>query len=224
MNIGEIFNRTGRRPMPLCYSATADDVEIWLHGEVGDAGTLADSLSIGKVLREHRSKPVTLRVNSPGGLAYDGVAIYNALRDHNAPTVGIIEGLAGSAASVAVVGCDQVRIHRNAVFHPHYCLIAVYGHQAEIRDAIATMELLDQSLEDIYMRASGRSRKQVQKDLNGPHGDGTRFSAADAVKAGYVHEIIGKRNSRKASTAKLDGKAKIAAYERQLAALTAGLN
>lgn len=182
--------------MQVLYNVTEDTVDIWLHGIVGDEYTETDSLSIGRILAANRGKPVNLRVNSPGGLAYDGVAMYNAIDAHDGPTTGIIEGMAGSAASLAVIACDTVKCHSTAVFHPHYSLIVAMGHQAEIREALAIQERLDQDLEEVYAEASGRSQKDVQVDLLGPNGDGTRFSAEAALAAGYVDEII-KHNKQK---------------------------
>lgn len=176
--------------------ATDDAVEVFIHGVVGDPWDGGDSKSVNEMLSMHKGKPVTVRVNSPGGLAYDGVAIFNAIDAHDGPTVGVIEGMAGSAASLIVMACDTVRCHKTAVFHPHYSLIMAMGHQADIREALAIQEQLDKDLEEVYAEVSGRSIEQVQSDLMGPNGDGTRFSATAAMEAGYVDEVI-EHNKRK---------------------------
>ena len=98
--------------------------------------------------------------------------------------------MAGSAASLAVIACDTVRCYQAGVFQPHYSMIMAMGHQAEIRQALATQERLDQDLESVYANASGQSVATVKEQLLGPHGDGTRFSAEQALKAGYVDEVI----------------------------------
>lgn len=185
--------------MPVSYAVSDESVDIWLHGAIGDEYTESDALSVSKLLAQNRGKPVNLRVNSPGGLAYDGVAIYNAIDGHDAHTTGTIEGLAGSAASLAVIACDTVRCHSSAVFHPHYSLIGVVGHQADVREALSIMEQLDRDFEDVYAEASGRTKAQVQADLLGPNGDGTRFSAQAALEAGYVDELIPHKKSKQAA-------------------------
>lgn len=179
-----------------CYLATDDALDIWLHGAVGDEYTETDSASISRLLASHRGKPITLRVNSPGGYAYDGVAIYNALLAHDASTTAIIEGMAGSAASLIVLGCDKVQCHVGAVYQPHYSLINVVGHQADLMEALEVLAVLDNDLEQLYASASGRTIEQVKQDLMGNYGDGTRFSAEAAMEAGYVHEIINNRQAR----------------------------
>ena len=176
--------------LPLAYDVTDDSVEIWMHGVVGDEMSETDSQSVGQLLAKNKGKSVTLRVNSPGGLAYDGVAIFNALQSHDGPTTGLIEGMAGSAASLAVVGCDRVKCYEGAVFHPHYSLVLAFGHQPEIREALAIQERLDLDLEQMYKGVSNQTLAKVRQDLEGPNGDGTTFSAQEAVNAGYVHEVV----------------------------------
>lgn len=183
----------------VLYNVTDDAVDIFLHGIVGDEYNQTDSLSISRILTENRGKSVNLRVNSPGGLAYDGVAIYNAIDQHDGPTTGTIEGLAGSAASLAVIACDTVRCHASAAFHPHYSLVMAFGHQADIREALAIQEVLDTELEQVYAEASGRSIEQVKADLMGANGDGTRFTPAEALAAGYVDEVIPHRKQKQAA-------------------------
>jgi ATP-dependent protease ClpP protease subunit len=172
------------------WAVHEDSFEVFLHGIVGDEMDGSDSLTIAKVFSDNRGKPMHLRVNSAGGLAYHGIAIYNIIDAHDGPTTGTIEGMAGSAASLAVIACDTVQCHKTAVFAPHYALIGAFGHQPEIRDALEALEVLDAALEEVYAEASGRSVEQVKQDLKGPNGDGTRFSAEDALAAGYVDEVI----------------------------------
>lgn len=174
-----------------------DMLELFLHGIVGDEYTGMDSGSVAAALSQHRDKPITLRVNSPGGLAYDGLAIYNAIASHPAQTTGVIEGAAGSAASLIVLACDTVKAYPSAQYQPHYSLTLAYGHQADIRDALTTLEKLDAELEQIYAERSGQTLEKVKADLLGPEGDGVRMNAREAMQAGYIHEIIDvpKRNA-----------------------------
>jgi ATP-dependent protease ClpP protease subunit len=206
--------------LPVQYLVSDDSVDIFLHGIVGDEYTQTDSLSVAQLLASTKGKAVNLRVNSPGGLAYDGVAMYNAIDSHDGPTTGIIEGMAGSAASLAVIACDTVKCYSTAVFHPHYSLIMAMGHQADIREALAIQEVLDSDLETVYSEASGQSLQQVKKDLMGANGDGTRMNAEAALSAGYVDEIIGhKKQKQAASTGNLQ--ASLALRQRKLRALMA---
>jgi len=196
---GDLLAQCRPKQMGVQCAVSDESVDIFLHGIIGDEFTETDSLSVARVLADNRGKAVNLRVNSPGGLAYDGVAMYNAIDAHDGTTTGTIEGMAGSAASLAVVACDTVRCHSTARFHPHYAMLMAFGHQSDIRDALDSLQQLDTDLEKVYAEASGQSIAQVQKDLTGPHGDGTKFSAEAALAAGYVDEVI-KHNKQKPAT------------------------
>jgi|TARA_R110000751_G_scaffold273379_1_gene374109 ATP-dependent protease ClpP protease subunit len=189
--------------MHVEYNVTDEAVEIMLHGVIGDDFTGTDSQTVARVLSQNRGKSVELRVNSPGGLAYDGVAMFNAIKSHDGATTGIIEGMAGSAASLAVIACDRVLCYQGAVFQPHYSMIMTVGHQADIRDALEKMIKLDGDLEQLYSEQSGQSVAVVKAQLMGSHGDGTRFTAAEALAAGYVDEVIS-HGKKKQAAAKLD--------------------
>ena len=97
---------------------TADQIEIMLYGTIGDAYDQADAATVTRMLSANKNKPVTMRVNSFGGLAFDGLAIYNALADHSGPTVGIIESVAASAASLAVL--DYAVKYREDLLYNRY--------------------------------------------------------------------------------------------------------
>jgi len=189
--------------MAVECEVTDESVDIMLHGMIGDSESGADSLTISKLLSDNKGKAVNLRVNSPGGLAYDGVAMFNAIQAHDGPTTGTIEGLAGSAATLAVIACDTVRCYQAGVFQPHYSMIMAMGHQADIRNALDAQVRLDLDLEKVYASSSGQSIETVKGQLLGPHGDGTRFSAEQALAAGYVDEVI-KHTKKKGVAANLD--------------------
>ena len=116
-----IKNSTKNDDFAVFYAQNSDGIEVFLYGVVGDEYTQTDAGSIARVLSANRNAPVTMRVNSFGGLAFDGMAIYNALADHAGPTVGIIESVAASAASLAVLESEgyerPVRLER----HPDIC-------------------------------------------------------------------------------------------------------
>ncbi len=50
---------------------------------------------------------LNVHINSPGGSVYDGVAIFNMLRQHKASVTVHIDGLAASIASVIAMSGDN---------------------------------------------------------------------------------------------------------------------
>ena len=77
------------------------------------------------------------------------------------------------------------------------------GHKADLEQAMIQLDRLDADLEQLYSEQSGQSLDIVKSQLMGPHGDGTRFSADEALTAGYVDEVIS-HGKKKQAAAKLD--------------------
>ncbi|MBN0106041.1 Clp protease ClpP, partial [Pseudomonas aeruginosa] len=55
---------------------------------------------------------VTVNINSPGGDVFEGLAIYNLLREHKGKVTVRVLGLAASAASFIAMAADEVKIAR----------------------------------------------------------------------------------------------------------------
>src|SRR3990167_3051983 len=63
---------------------------------------------IAGILRNIGKKNVTVNINSPGGDLFEGIAIYNLLRDHDGEITVRVIGLAASAASVIAMAGDTI--------------------------------------------------------------------------------------------------------------------
>ena len=59
-------------------------------------------------------KPVEIHFNSGGGEVFAGIAIANIIKAHAGETVGYVDGIAASIASVILCACDRV-------IHSHRC-------------------------------------------------------------------------------------------------------
>ena len=188
----------------IIVNTTADNVEIFLTGVVGDDYMGMDSGSIAKVLSNNRGKPVTLRVNSPGGLAFDGLAIHNALAAHDGPTTGIIEGLAASAASLAVIGCDTVKCYANATYQIHEGLSFAFGHVADLQDSIEWLQQFNEAAVATYAAKTKKPYEYIAAAMLGDKGDGTKYTAAQALEIGFVDEVIPIGNNKKTAAKNQD--------------------
>jgi len=106
--------------MKTWFTARASDgvAELTIYDEIGSYGvpakTFIDEMkSLGDI------SELTLRINSPGGSVFDGIAIYNALKRHPAKVTVTVEGLAASIASVILCAGDEVVMPKNALIMIH---------------------------------------------------------------------------------------------------------
>lgn len=191
----------------MFYNNTADELEIFLYGVVGDEYTQSDAGSIARILSANRKKPASMRIASHGGLAYDGLAIHNAFADHDGPTTAIIESVAASAASLAAIGADSVKMYANATYHIHEGIGFAYGHIAEIKETVSWLESFNEAAVKTYAAKTGKSEKVMAAALLGANGDGTKYNAKQALEMGFIDEIIeagsSKKPKQKNDTAKL---------------------
>ncbi len=95
------------------------DHVLYLYGEVGDYGITADQFRRDLETVPEGTERVTLRLNSPGGSVFDGIAIYNLLKAHPAKVHVVVDGLAASIASLIAMAADEVSMAKNSMMMVH---------------------------------------------------------------------------------------------------------
>lgn len=167
--------------------------EIEVMGPVGvdyEGGiSAASALSKIKAMSDVRRIKVTL--NSPGGSAFDGVAIYNALKDSGKPVDVHVIGLAASAASIIAMAGDTVTMHEGAMMMIHRAWVLSVGDANTMRDTAAKLEKLDGEMAGIYAGKSGRKADEMLEMMS----EETWFNGDDAIEAGLATERKGKRDT-----------------------------
>ncbi|MGX4404113.1 head maturation protease, ClpP-related, partial [Clostridioides difficile] len=99
---------------------------------------------------------INLYVNSPGGAAWDGVAIMNALRRHRARVLVTVDGLAASAASLICMAGDHITMGPSSQMMVHDASGIAWGNAQVLRDTATVLDKLSDSYADEYAkRASG---------------------------------------------------------------------
>lgn len=176
-----VYSSTMSDPtLKIWAKADVDGVELIMHGVVGDPWMGLDSGTVGAFLSQHKDKPVTLRVNSPGGFAFDGIAIANALSQHPKQTTAVVEGIAASAAAIAIQGADHRIVYDNAQVMVHNTWTVAAGNASYLRDVAGQLEKLDAQLVQQLARRSGQSVDKIRELFDG-NIDGTYLSAQEAV-------------------------------------------
>lgn len=141
---------------------------------------------IAAALRSIGNKDVIVNINSPGGDFFEGVAIYNLLREHPAKVTVQVLGLAASAASIIAMAGDEILIAKSAFLMIHNVLVVAMGNRLDLSDAIATMEPFDDALAGVYADRSGKSKAEIAKLMDAE----TWFNGEDAIKTGLADGIL----------------------------------
>ncbi|HHU0419601.1 TPA: head maturation protease, ClpP-related, partial [Klebsiella variicola] len=118
-------------------AATDNDNAISIFDVVGrdywDEGVTAKRIS--GALRSMNGADVTVNINSPGGDMFEGLAIYNLLREYEGHVTVKVLGIAASAASIIAMAGDDIQIGRGAFLMIHNCWLYAMGTGLGIYDA-----------------------------------------------------------------------------------------
>ena len=164
--------------------AQTGGAEIVIYDEIGAFGIPAKAFldelkALGPVAE------LTLRINSPGGSVFDGVAIYNALKRHDARTTVWIDGIAASIASMIAMAGDVVVMPENAMLMLHDPSALVIGTAADMRGMAEALDKMKAGMLAAYRDKSGRDDAEIEALMQAE----TWFSAQEAVDLGLADRV-----------------------------------
>lgn len=157
-----IFNRASGRGFEV--KAQADEAVITLYDEIGYWGVTAKDFR--SQLESIDAKKINLRINSPGGDVFDGVAIYNDLVDHAAEVRVSVTGIAASAASLIAMAGDRIEIAENAFIMIHNAWGVCVGSKAEMEDFAKVLSEIDGALAETYASRTGQPLADIKKMMD----------------------------------------------------------
>lgn len=110
-------------------AAATDDNSISVFDVIGQDywGEGVTAKRIAGALRAMNGADVTVNINSPGGDMFEGLAIYNLLREYQGKVTVKVLGIAASAASVIAMAGDDIQIGRGAFLMIHNCWVVAMG-------------------------------------------------------------------------------------------------
>jgi ATP-dependent protease ClpP protease subunit len=153
--------------------------EDWWTGGGFTAKRMANALRvIGK-------NDVAVNINSPGGDMFEGIAMYNMLREHPAKVTVNVMGWAASAASIIAMAGDEIRVGLGTFVMVHNAWGGVIGNRHDMREAATLFDGFDSAIADIYEARTGLARADIVKLMDAE----TFMGPTDAVKNGFADTI-----------------------------------
>ncbi|MCF6111989.1 head maturation protease, ClpP-related [Mesorhizobium muleiense] len=141
---------------------------------------------ISAALRAIGKQDVVVNVNSPGGDYFEGLAIYNMLREHPAKVTVKVLGIAASAASIIAMAGDEIQIARAGFLMIHNTWVIAMGDRHQLRDVADWLEPFDQAAADIYAARTGMKDTEIAKMLDRE----TWIGGSDAVDKGFADSLL----------------------------------
>ena len=128
--------------------------------------------------------PVEIFINSFGGIATEGAAIMAALERHGQATAHV-QGVAASAASLAMLGARRVVMHSTALVMIHEPGTMAFGTAADMREAADVLDKLTAVYAGAYSRATGNPIARVATWM----AEETWLTAEEAVALNFADEV-----------------------------------
>lgn len=157
--------------------------EVVIYDEIGWFGVSAEQF-MGE-LRAVTAGEITLRLSSPGGSVFDGIAIMNALRSHPARVTVHVDALAASIASVIAMAGDRVVMQPHSQLMIHDALAGTVGNAEDLRELADLLDRQSDNIAAIYAERAGGTAEEWRAAMKRE----TWYSAEEAVEAGLADEV-----------------------------------
>ena len=165
--------------------ALADtETEVVIYDEIGYSGVTAKQF-ISEFKKIPQGNTVFLRINSPGGDPFDGLAIYNVIARHPGAVKATIDGLAASMASVIAMAANEITMPDNTYMMIHNPWGISIGDAEEMIKTADLLGKLANTLADTYAKRSGQEAEKIAELMN----DETWLTAAEAKELGLADNV-----------------------------------
>jgi ATP-dependent protease ClpP protease subunit len=179
-------------------AADTGPATIHLYDEIGMWGVSADMFMTD--LAEIGSRDLLLRINSPGGEVFDGVAIYNALQRHAGSITAHVDGLAASAASFIAMAADEIVMESGSQMMIHDAQGMCWGNEADARALADMLGRTSGTIALIYSERAGGTADEWRERMRAE----TWYDGAGAVAA-KLADRVGESRQRDTGAGQTDG-------------------
>jgi ATP-dependent protease ClpP protease subunit len=165
---------------------SATKAEIVIYAPIGQS-FWEESISASQFSEELKKldssvNEITVRINSPGGDVFDGIAIYNRLKQHKAKKIVYIDGLAASIASIIALAGDEIIMGEGALYMVHLPWTFAMGNRKDLDTTINRLLDIEEQLISIYAKKTKKERSEIRRMLE----DETWMDSTTALEEGFV--------------------------------------
>lgn len=206
------------------YAADPSDTTINIYDQIGEDywGDGFGTKKLSGILRNIGARDITVNINSPGGNVFDGLAMYDMLREHPAKVTVRVRGIAASAASVIAMAGDEIQMATGSMMMIHKAWGGVIGNEEDFAEAVTIFKSIDASMAAIYAARTGMDESKIAEMLAGPNrkSDGTWMTAAEAIELKFADAEVTVEDSAEVAPSSED-RSRILAKRKIEAALAA---
>lgn len=168
--------------------APGDNV-ITMFGDIGVdywVGTEITAKTITAQLRAIGDRDIEVHINSGGGDMFEGIAIFNVLREHSQAVTVKVMGMAASAASIIAMAGDRIEIGAASFFMVHNCWVGAVGNRHDMIEVANFLAPFDQAMAETYAARTGSPVADVTKWMDAE----TWMSGSVAIERGFAEALL----------------------------------
>lgn len=169
--------------------AKNNTADIWIYEDIGEAwfGGVSAKQFADDLKGAGLVDLIRVFINSGGGNIFDGVAIYNSLKRHNARIEVSIDSAALSIASIIAMAGDEIKIANNAQIMIHDPWTVAGGSSKDFRHIADIMDKTKETLVTTYQGKTGLDPDKISSMM----AEETWMNAEEAVQHGFADTITG---------------------------------
>ncbi|MGW5982868.1 head maturation protease, ClpP-related [Bacillus mycoides] len=162
-----------------------NEYKLTVYGSIGGWFSENNAEAVRRKIQDVKAEKIHVHINSGGGSAFDGVAICNQLKQHDAEVIVHIDGWAASAASVIAMAGDKIIMPSNTMMMVHQASTFEYGNADLFEKTARDLRKIDSALAASYKKRFVGTDKELKQLLK----DETWLTAEEAVALGLADEI-----------------------------------
>ncbi len=189
MIIPSVIETTGRGERIYdIYSLLLKERIIFLGSGINDQ---VANLIVAQLLflnREDPEREIQMYINSPGGVIYAGLAIYDTMKLISAPIMTVAVGLTASFGTVLLTAGTKGRRFAlpNATIHMHQPLGGAQGQASDLIIQAKEITRLREKLNNVFIQATGQTQEIIERDTDRDF----YLDSEAAVKYGIVDSVL----------------------------------
>ena len=176
------------------YGEIVQDYSKWYKEQYPEDKSASDFRKEIQKIRDAGAKKLLLRINSPGGVCTEAVAMRSILANAGFESITIrIEGLCASAATdIATISGATVEIAEGSEYMIHNPWLITWGNANDLERDIEHLRSIEKTSRGFYAEKTGQSDEQIKEWMDAE----TWFSAEDAVKYGFCDKLLKSSDAR----------------------------
>lgn len=169
---------------------TANSADIYIYGDIYDSWWDDESNSAislkDKLLSLGDISEINLHINSLGGDVFEGIAMFNLLKQHKAIVKVYIDGVAASIASVIAMAGDTIYMPKNSMMMIHNCWTGACGNSKEFRKIADDLDKIMEASIESYMSKINITKDKLKELLD----DESWLTAQECYDMGFADELL----------------------------------